>query len=77
MTRTMVYLPNEVHRSLKHLAIERGTSLAELIREAVAALYREDLEDLQEGRRRLKESLISPEKMTSYTEYRSRRLKGR
>lgn len=77
MARTMVYLPDEVHRNLKHLAIERRTSLAELIREAVAALYREDLEDLQEGRRRLKQSLAYPEKLTSYSAYRSRRLKSR
>lgn len=77
MTRTMVYLPDEVHRNLKHLAVEQGTSLAELIREAVKALYQEDLEDLEEGRKRLKEALNHPERLIPYQVYLARRAKRR
>ena len=77
MTRTMVYLPDEVHRNLKHLAIEQGTSLAELIREAVTVLYQEDLEDLKEGRKRLKEALDHPERLIPYHVYLARRAKRR
>lgn len=73
MVRTMVYLPEPLHRSLKHLAIERHTSLTGLIRESVETLYREDIEDLRIGRRRLKEHLAHPERSESYSDYRSRR----
>ena len=74
MTRTMVYLENELHRRLKHLAVERRTSLAALIREAVTSLYREDLEDLRIGRQRRAEYLKYPERVTAYDRYRAQRL---
>ncbi len=73
MTRTMIYLPEELHRALRHLAVERDTSLTGLIREAVEVLYREDLEDLRVGRQRLKEYLAHPDRTTSYERYRARR----
>lgn len=74
MTRTMVYLEDQLHRRLKHLAVERHTSLAALIREAVTALYKEDLEDLRIGRQRLAEYLKHPERAISYERYRAKRL---
>ena len=74
MTRTMVYLENDVHRQLKHLAVERHLSLAALIREAVATQYREDLEDLQVGRARRLEYLRHPERAIPYARYRARRV---
>jgi len=73
MTRTMVYLEDKLHRSLKHLAVERHTSLAALIREAVTSLYREDMDDLRVGRRRLAEYTKHPERSIPYAEYRARR----
>ena len=76
MTRTMVYLEDKLHRGLKHLAVERHTSLAALIREAVASLYREDMEDLRIGRQRLAEYTKHPERSIPYAEYRARRHRG-
>ena len=73
MTRTMVYLPEELHRNLKHLAVERGTSLTELVREAVDVLYHEDVEDLRIGHQRLAEYRAHPERAASYATYRSHR----
>lgn len=73
MVRTMVYLPESLHKSLRHLAIERDTSLTGLIREGVEALYHEDLEDLKIGQRRLRAHLAHPERAVSYSSYRSRR----
>jgi len=73
MVRTMVYLPESLHRNLKHLAIERNTSLTGLVREGVEALYQEDLEDLKIGQKRLKELLTHPKQAVPYAEYRSRR----
>lgn len=75
MVRTMIYLPEAIHRGLKHLAIEREASLTELIREAVEVLYREDLEDLKVGQKRLREYLAHPERTVSYERYRSRRIR--
>ncbi len=75
MTRTMVYLPDELHRGLKHLAVERHTSLARLVQEAVEVLYQEDLEDLRIGRERLHDYLKSPERTSPYSAYRSKRLR--
>lgn len=71
----MVYLPDELHRGLKHLAVEQGTSLAELVREAVEMLYREDMEDLGIARSRLAEHLKHPERAIPYASYRAKRLK--
>lgn len=75
MIRTMVYLPEELHRILKHLAIERDTSLTALLREGVETLYLEDLEDLRIGTKRLKEYLAHPERTVPYAQYRKRRLR--
>lgn len=38
MKKTTVYLPADLKRSLKKLAVERGCSEAELLREAVARI---------------------------------------
>ncbi len=76
MTRTMVYLPDDLHRGLKHLAVERHTSLAKLVQEAVEVLYEEDLEDLRIGRERLRDYTKHPEQGISYVDYRKKRLKS-
>ena len=72
--RTMVYLEDGLHRRLKHLAVERQTSLAALIREAVTAQYREDIEDLRVGRQRRTEYLKHPDRVVPYEQYRTKRL---
>jgi hypothetical protein len=48
MKRTVVYLPEELHEGLVKLALENDTSVAELIRKAVEAVYRDDIKDLQD-----------------------------
>lgn len=73
MVRTMVYLPESLHRNLRHLAIERDTSLTGLIREGVEALYHEDLEDIRIAQKRLKTHLAHPGQAVSYLDYRHRR----
>ena len=75
MTRTMVYLPDKVHKGLKHLAIERHTSMAKLIQEAVEVLYQEDLEDLSVGRERIGEYAARPDQGIDYSSYREKRLR--
>ena len=75
MTRTMIYLPEQMHRGLKHLAVERESSLTELVREAVEVLYKEDLEDLRIGRTRLRDYRAHPERAVPYTRYRTHKTR--
>ncbi|MBI4432839.1 MAG: hypothetical protein HY592_05090 [Candidatus Omnitrophica bacterium] len=75
MIRTMVYLPEALHKSIKHLAVERGTSIAKLVTEALETLYQEDIEDLRVGHERLQSYQAQPAKSTSYASYRTKRLK--
>ena len=75
MTRTIVYLPDDLHKSIKHLAIERRTSFAKLVQEALEVLYQEDAEDLRIGRERLQNYLTHPVRVVSYSSYRTKRLK--
>lgn len=75
MTRTMVTLPDNLHRAVKHLAIERKTSLTKLVTEALEVLCAEDATDLEIGNRRLRSLFKSPGQAVSYSEYRSKRLK--
>ena len=49
MKKTMVYLPDDLHEGLRRLAFEHRTSMAELIRRAVDAAYREVLEDIRDA----------------------------
>ena len=75
MVRTMVYLPESLHKAIKHLAVERRTSIAKLVQEALEVLYMEDQEDLTVGRERLKNYLKEPENVISYDVYRKKRRK--
>ena len=75
MTRTMVYLPDNLHKAIKYLAVERHTSMAKLVQEALESLYQEDIEDLKVGRERLVGFLEHPSKASSYSEYRAKRPK--
>ena len=77
MVRTMVNLPDDLHRAIKHLAVERRTSIAKMVTEALQALYQEDIEDLEEGRKHLKEYLAHPERSIPYLDYRAKRAKNK
>ena len=48
MKRTMIYLPDEKHQGLRKLAFEANSSIAELIRKAVDAVYGEDIQDIRD-----------------------------
>jgi predicted DNA-binding protein len=72
MKKTMIYLPEETHEWLRKMAFESKTSIAELIRRAVAQAYREDLEDIRDMEEEL--ANYDPETAISYQEYRRQRL---
>ena len=60
MKKTMVYLPDELHKNLKRLAVERDTTMADLIRDAAAAMLEEEREDLEDARKALEEFRNDP-----------------
>lgn len=72
MKRTMVLLPEQTHKRLKHLAVEKETSLAQLIRDAVEDQLGEDLEDIARAEKVLKS--FKPDRGISYEAYRAQRL---
>jgi len=68
----MVLLPEPMHKRLKLLAVEKETSLAQLIREAVENQLQEDLEDIARAETVLKS--FKPGSGIPYEGYRTRRL---
>lgn len=58
MVRTTVYLPERVHRGMKVLAALNGKSMADLLREALEEVYKDDMTDL----RRAKEAIAGMKK---------------
>ena len=61
MKRTMIYLPEQTHQGLRKLAFEANTSIAELIRQAVATVYGEEIEDIQDMEEELAKYRANPE----------------
>jgi len=62
MTRTTVYLSDELHQGLKHLAVERHCSMADLLRMAASEAFASDLLDLDAAQSAWKRHLKHPEK---------------
>ena len=75
MIRTTIYLSDEVHNGLKHLAVERRQSMANLLRKAVEEVYEDDLKDLHAAQKAWKTHLRQPEKAVSAREYFTKRTK--
>jgi len=73
MKRTMIYLPDETHQGLRKLAFEANTSIAELIRKAVDAVYGEDIEDIQDMEGEIAKYQAHPESAISLDELRRRK----
>lgn len=77
MIRTTIFLPQDLHANLKHLAIERRCSMADLLREAVERLYKDDLSDLRAARAAWATHSKVADKAVSAREYFSKRSKNR
>ncbi len=73
MKRTMIYLPDETHQGLRKLAFEANTSIAELIRKAVDAVYGEDIEDIRVMEEEIAHYKAHPESAISLDEWRRRK----
>ncbi len=69
MKRTMIYLPEQTHEGLRKLAFEANTSIAELIRQAIDAIYSEDIEDIQDMEEELIKYQAHPESAIELQKY--------
>ncbi len=69
MKRTMIYLSEQTHQGLRKLAFEANTSIAELIRRAVDAVYGEDIEDIQDMEEELAKYHAQPGSAIELEEY--------
>ena len=75
MIRTTIFLPEELHKGLRHLAIETNRSMADLLREAVERAYREDLKDISAAQKAWQAHLKRPQKAVPAKDYFAKRAK--
>lgn len=73
MFRTTIYLPDALHKGLKHLAVEKSCSMAYLLREAVERTYEVELEDVKAAQHAWRAHVQQPEKAIPAKAYFSRR----
>ena len=69
MKRTMIYLSEQTLEVLKNVANEANTSIAELIRQAIDAVYSEDIEDIQDMEEELIKYQAHPESAIELEKY--------
>lgn len=72
MFRTTVYLPANVHRAMKMMAAKKGTSMADLLREALVQAFQDEL-DLKAADAALAHMKRHPETAVDAREYFAKR----
>ena len=75
MVRTTIYLPEELHTGLKHLAVDMHRPMADLLRKAVEETYEHELSDLRAAQKAWKSHLKSPDKAVTARRYFAKRAK--
>lgn len=75
MKRVLIYLPEELHESLREVAHRARASMSELIRVAIETTYEDEL-DAIEGEKGLEEYLADPSSAISWEEFKSRMKRG-
>lgn len=63
-----MYLDDAVHQALRVKAAETRQSMSDLVNEAVKALLREDLEDIEDWKKRRKEKTVGYEEFLKMLE---------
>ena len=72
MIRTTIYLPKDIHRGMKMMAAAEGESMADLLREALVRVYKEDLADIKAADEAMKEHRKNPSSGISYRAFRAK-----
>lgn len=73
MIRTTIYLPDEVHRGMKMMAAAGGQSMANLLREALERVYKEDLADIRAANEAVREHRKNPNSDISLRDFLAKR----
>ena len=73
MVRTTIYLPDDVHRGMKMMAAASGESMADLLREALERVYKEDLADIRAAEESMREHRKNPGSDISLRDYLAKR----
>jgi ribosomal protein L1 len=73
MIRTTIYLPEHVHRGMKMMAAANSKSMADLLREALEQVYKDDLADIRDGMAALREHRKNPNSDISLRDYLAKR----
>lgn len=73
MKRTTVYLPVKVHRAMKVMAALNDVSMADLLRDALVQVYKDDQADVRASRAAAEHARRHPESVMSAREYFARR----
>ena len=60
MVRTTIYLPENVHRGMKIMAAANSKSMADLLREALEQVYKDDLADIRAANEGMREFRKNP-----------------
>jgi predicted DNA-binding protein len=68
MVRTTIYLPVAIHRALKMMAARGGISMADLLRESVVRSYKEDMEDIRDADKAMREYRKNPKSAVTLEE---------
>ena len=74
MIRTTVYLPDDLHNALKHLAVEKRRSMADLLRIAAEQVYEDDFADLRAAQKAWRAHRRNPGKAVSARKYFAKRM---
>jgi predicted DNA-binding protein len=73
MVRTTIYLPEDVHRGMKMMAAAGGESMADLLREALERVYKEDLADIHAANEAMREHRKHPNSEVSFRDLLAKR----
>lgn len=73
MVRTTIYLPDDVHRGMKMMAAAAGESMADLLRDALERVYKEDLADIRAAEEGMKEMRKNPNAGISLRDFLAKR----
>mgnify|MGYP001615927316 FL=1 len=69
MKRTTIFLSDEMHKGLRYIALDHNVSMAELLRNAVENVYKDDLKDILLAREARKEHYRSPKRAVEASGY--------
>lgn len=73
MVRTTIYLPDDVHRGMKMMAAANSKSMADLLREALERVYKDDLADIHAANEAMREHRKHPSASVSLRDHLAKR----